>query len=675
LNNLHSQRPQTINSSLKIHPENPMTPIENNDLEARVAVLPRDKLSSDKDETERFLDKVRACVDFAFQPIVNVHSGACYGLEALLRGHQDLGFGQVHEVFDYAYRRGFLHQLDVTLRDLAISKFVRLPHAAKTRLFFNLDNRVIQSPDYHPGGTLAILQRHGLSPTSICFELSERHEITVNTMLSRAPGTYRHQSFGIAIDDFGTGYSGFKLLYQHQPDFIKIDRFFISEIHADPKKKLFVSKIVSLAHVLHIGVIAEGVETEKEFLACKDISCDLIQGYLIQPPTIDLAVLRPAYDHIFSRRDLRVRKGDRKIIDAKIEELPTVSIEMPLLDIFEKFRANKHLTFFPVVDRNGAPLGLIKEEDLKDYTYSNYGKDLLTNKTLGWHLKHFMSTCPVASIDSEVEQILEIFSLNENSEGVVIADELRYAGFLSARSLLQVINEKNIARARDENPLSKLPGNNKIANVVAAALNDTEETYALIYFDFDNFKPFNDVYGFRQGDRAILLFAELLQKFLRGTNTFLGHVGGDDFFAAVKGNTFDQVIETLVELRAAFKHDVETFYDQQGRECGAIVAKDREGRVRTFPMMTVSAAVVMLPCCYHRCSLDDLMRLIAELKKDAKASPDGLCSASHAHRRIGDRRPPDHAQAMTVCIDPESPRSIESGGVHRTFGSVPDTVA
>ncbi len=652
-----------------------MTIIENNDLEARVAVLPRERLSSDKDETERFLDKVRTCVDFAFQPIVNVHSGSCYGLEALLRGYQDLGFAQVHEVFDYAFRRGFLHQLDVTLRDLAIGKFVRLPHAAQTRLFFNLDNRVIQSPDYHPGGTLAILQRHGLPPTSICFELSERHEITVNTMLSRAPGTYRRQSFGIAIDDFGTGYSGFKLLYQHQPDFIKIDRFFISEIHADPKKKLFVSKIVSLAHVLHINVIAEGVETEKEFLACKDISCDLIQGYLIQPPTTDLAALRPTYDQILSRRDLRVRRGDRKIIDAKIEEVPTVSIEMPLLDIFERFRANKHLTFFPVVDRNGAPLGLIKEEDLKDYTYSNYGKDLLTNKTLGWHLKHFVSPCPVAPIDSEVEQILEIFSLNESSEGVIIVDELRYAGFLSARSLLQVINEKNIAMARDENPLSKLPGNNKITNVVAAALDDTEETYSFIYFDFDNFKPFNDVYGFRQGDRAILLFAELLRKFLGGSNTFLGHVGGDDFFAAIKAGTFDHVIGTTIDLLAAFKHDVEIFYDRQAREYGAIVAKDREGRVRTFSMMTVSAAVVMLPRCYHRCSLDDLMRLIAELKKEAKASPDGLCYASHVHGRIDDRRPPAHTQAAAADIAVGSPGSGERDGESRAVGSVPVTAA
>lgn len=580
-------------------------------------------------EAQAFLTEVCRVCDVAFQPIVNAHSGTCFGLEALLRGHEDLGFREIHEVFDYAHDRGWSHRLDAALREVAIEKFSRLANASEIRLFFNVDNRAIQSPEFDAGEASRAMRQYGLPARALCIELSERHEIASTFLLARAPGTYRTQSFSVAIDDFGAGYAGFKLLYQHQPDFIKIDRFFISGIHADPKKKLFASKIVSLAHVLHIMVIAEGVETEKEFLACKDIGCDLMQGYLIQHPITDVAALQHTYDHILSRRDMRARKGDPRIVEAKLEVLPTMPIDMPPGNIFEQFRQNKRLTFFPVIDANGHPLGVVKEEDLKEYTYSNYGKELLTNKRLGFSLRQFLSPCPTAEIDTEIDEILEKFSLNENSEGVIIVDDLRYVGFLSARSLLQVINEKNIASARDENPLTRLPGNTKITAFVSAALAQSEESYAMLFFDFDNFKPFNDIYGFRQGDRAILLFADLMRKIAPNSGTFLGHVGGDDFFAGIKNSDFDSTMNTVTTLLADFKHQVETFYDRNAREAGFIVSKDREGQSRRFPLMTVSAAVLLMPQHRDRASLDVITRLIADLKKEAKARTDGICVASH----------------------------------------------
>ena len=67
-----------------------------------------------------------------------------------------------------------------------------------------------------------------------------------------------------------------KMLYQHRPDIVKIDRFFIHGMTDDSKKCLFVSTIIDLAHVLGATVIAEGVETEGEFLSCKEIRCDFV---------------------------------------------------------------------------------------------------------------------------------------------------------------------------------------------------------------------------------------------------------------------------------------------------------------------------------------------------------------------------------------------------------------
>src|SRR3546814_13634900 len=79
----------------------------------------------------------------------------------------------------------------------------------------------------------------------------------------------------LALDDFCQGYSRLRLLHEHQPDYVKIDRYFISGISAEPKKRLFLSRIVDVMHVLGICMIAEGVETEAEFRTCKDLGFDL----------------------------------------------------------------------------------------------------------------------------------------------------------------------------------------------------------------------------------------------------------------------------------------------------------------------------------------------------------------------------------------------------------------
>ena len=142
----------------------------------------------------------------------------------------------------------------------------------------------------------------------------------------------------------------------------------------------------------------------------------------------------------------------------------------------------------------------------------------------------------------------------------------------------------------------------------------------LAYIDFDNFKPFNDTYGFRQGDRAIILFTELLRKRFGATDAFLGHVGGDDFFLGFRRKSYLDVAETIAELQASFREDVESFYTPDARAAGYICARDRNDEARCFPLMTVSAAVIeMAPSVARRSiTVDALAERFAAAKKVAK---------------------------------------------------------
>lgn len=578
------------------------------------------------DSGTRFLASLRDHIEYAFQPIVNIRSGTCYGYEALLRGAETIGFKNIQQLFDHAYNEKLLHKADMLLREKAIAKFARLPGSAERKLFFNLDPRLLESPDYQPNQTLPIIERHGIDPRSVCFELTERHDTSKITDSMRMLRSYRTQSYLLAIDDFGTGFSGLKLLYDYQPDKVKIDRFFITGIERDPKKKLFVSTIVDLAHVLGIMVVAEGVETEAELITCRDIGCDLVQGYFVAHPTTDLARIQDQYEHVaqITLRDRRASRGAQSGERLAMEFIQPLTIDTDMKDVFETFRTNKQRTFFPVIDRQGEPIGIVREEALKDYIYSPYGRDLIHNKAYGKALKDFITHCPVADIHDDTGKILEIFALSENTEGILIVSDQRYVGFLSTTSLLRLINEKNVATARDQNPLTKLPGNNSIHAYIAAAATDPELAVTLVYFDFDNFKPFNDTYGFRQGDRAILLFAELLQKHFVNRAALIGHVGGDDFFLALEGVAPEAAAEQVSDLCRIFAEDIASFYDSEARAKGYIDATDRDGQPHRYRLMTCSAALLHVPAGKRACTPDTMMDTVARLKKQAKGTKNGM---------------------------------------------------
>ncbi|TAN78303.1 MAG: GGDEF domain-containing protein [Magnetospirillum sp.] len=591
---------------------------------------------------------ILAVLDIAFQPIINIHSGACYGYEALLRNTAEAGFASITDFFDSCHALGILPEIEMELREKALAKFVTLPHHAVAKLFINIDNRALDADGDLPRRTRAILDRYGVSASAVAFEISERHSLGQPHDAIAAIMHYKRHGFRLAIDDFGTGFSGLQLLYFSEPDVLKIDRFFISDIADDAKKKVFLAHIVNIAHLLGVVVVAEGIETEREFFACKEIGCDLIQGWLAQRATLDTSQLLPQYDAIaeFARRERRSAISDQRIIADQVARLRPVALDAPMEQVFERFRSDKSATFFPVVDGAGQPVGIVREKELKDYTYSPFGKELIANKSFGRTLKDFVIRCPMADLNSKAEHILEAYATVEGSDGIMIVDGTSYVGFLSAHSLLRVINEKNLAAARDQNPLSRLPGNTVIVDWVSGALERLDREYSLVYFDFDNFKPFNDKYGFRLGDRAILLFADLLSRTTNRDGGFAGHVGGDDFFAGFGGVEFTDVMTACRELVESFRLDVETFYDDETRRLGHIVGRDRLGNPASFPLMTVSAVVVHLPCCREPHSIDEVSRLIATLKKDAKHSPDHICAATLI--KAGADRPPQRVCAAEL---------------------------
>jgi GGDEF domain-containing protein len=186
----------------------------------------------------------------------------------------------------------------------------------------------------------------------------------------------------------------------------------------------------------------------------------------------------------------------------------------------------------------------------------------------------------------------------------------------------------NLVRIREEakgsNPLSGLPGNNIIIKHIDKMIYE-KRPFAVIYGDLDNFKAYNDKYGFSKGDDAILYtrdcFLESAKKF-GNADTFVGHEGGDDFVIVTPFDTWEPICKGIT---SAFDAGVRQFYNEGDAKQGFIDSIDRQGRRMRFPLMSISLAVASN---HYREVADHRMivQIAAEMKKYVKKT-EGSCYA------------------------------------------------
>ena len=570
-------------------------------------------------------NEIIAKLDYAFQPIIYSHTGKIYAVEALVRGVQNIdGLNSIDDLFDKAFNDDFLYELDLQLREKAISKFSNI-EIENLKIFYNLDNRIIYNKKYTQGNTAKILDKYKLDKNRICFELSEKGTAIEQNALSFMIQKYKESGYSIAIDDFGIGVSGLKLLYFSEAHVIKLDRFFITNIDQDSKKKLFCSSIIEMAHIMGMQVIAEGIETAKEFYTCKDIGADFIQGYLVQYPTLDINEIKNIYPNIVSLiNDDKRANGNASIDSEFIESISALDINTSLYNLFVHFKEDTKNNFVPIVDDFENFLGIIYESDIKKISYSQYGLSLAQNMTYSSSLIKYIKPALSVEISWGIDKILEMYNLkSKDSLGIFITQSGKYKGFINLNSLLTLSYKRNIEIATNQNPLTKLPGNNQIEKYIEKTLKKNQKNIThIIYFDFNDFKPFNDIYGFRQGDRAILIFSELLQK-RYPKDAFIAHIGGDDFFVGLKDHEYQDILNLTQEVQKEFKSTAENIYKKTDKENGFILSKDRFNMERRFDLLSVSAAIIEINSKSNISNFDNTLNI---LKKASKGSREPISS-------------------------------------------------
>ncbi|MBS2968603.1 EAL domain-containing protein [Metabacillus sp. KIGAM252] len=216
-----------------------------------------------------------------FQPIVNLESGKIFGYESLLRSFDPPV--SPFKLFDTAIKTGMQSILDRRARELAIiARSNKIQRGVKS--FINFIPSSIYNPEHCLQHTFKMVKQYGVSPDDLIFEVVETEKISDMEHLKSILETYRANGMKVALDDMGSGYSTYEVLENLKPDFVKIDREYITDCHKNYGKQTFLKNVQALANDLSITVLAEGIETEDEYTFLQSIGIPLGQGYLIGKP-------------------------------------------------------------------------------------------------------------------------------------------------------------------------------------------------------------------------------------------------------------------------------------------------------------------------------------------------------------------------------------------------------
>jgi EAL domain-containing protein (putative c-di-GMP-specific phosphodiesterase class I) len=223
----------------------------------------------------------------AYQPIVELATGAIVGFEALVRWpHPVRGTVPPAEFIELAEETGLIVPLGSWILRQAISDMSRWrgtdPDPQQPVICVNVSARQFRDPSF-VGGLRRCLYETGLVPSAVVLELTESSLLRRNERIHSDLAQLKDLGVRLSIDDFGTGYSSLSYLRDLPIDMLKIDKSFVDAI-SEPHGRKFAEIILSFAGAMDIEVIAEGIETEEQRASLIEMGCRLGQGYLLAMP-------------------------------------------------------------------------------------------------------------------------------------------------------------------------------------------------------------------------------------------------------------------------------------------------------------------------------------------------------------------------------------------------------
>jgi EAL domain-containing protein (putative c-di-GMP-specific phosphodiesterase class I) len=232
---------------------------------------------------ERLQDLIlRERVITAYQPILELKDRTVLGFEALSRGPRGTGLESADNLFGAATEHHLLVELDRLCRRRALLSSGRIPSNAK--IFVNTLPATIRDPQFRGKPLIDFLDRAQVSPDRIVIEITEKLVIDNYNLFRETMAYFTDLGMSFAVDDVGAGYSGLESIARLKPTYLKIDIALVRDVHVSLVNREMVKAIIALGNGIGSVVIAEGIHTEEEVQALRDMGVNWGQGYLLARP-------------------------------------------------------------------------------------------------------------------------------------------------------------------------------------------------------------------------------------------------------------------------------------------------------------------------------------------------------------------------------------------------------
>lgn len=541
-------------------------------------------------EYEEFYNIIKTTnIKSLFQPIISLTNGIVMGYEALSRGPQNSYMQNPEVLLKIAKECNKLWELEELFRSKALESISKKKQDVK--LFLNINPQIINSLKFKNSFTSEYLKKYNLDCKDIIFEITERDEVkSINSFIETIEYC-KNKNYQIAIDDVGSGHSGLNRISYVKPNYIKLDMELVRGVDKDLTKQAIIKSMHEFSKLTEANLIAEGIETEAELKTLIDIGVQYGQGYFIQRPQEDLI---PIKDEIIDTiKAMNIKENDQygyNIANVYISSISkkSESLESTVLvsNVDSKFKKNQELLGICIVD-DGVVKGVVTRNSFYSKLGWQYGYSIYSSKAIS----NIMNTS-FLSVDYKVpiDMVIKLAMARTNDtlyDFVTVTKDSKYYGTVTIKDLLEKTIEIEVDNARHSNPLTGLPGNVIIEQTLEKCISSSME-YCVLYFDIDNFKPYNDVYGFESGDKIIKNLAKAINSNISSSD-FIGHIGGDDFIAVVCSWEVEEMCEKIIK---DFDLLALECYEERDLKNGYIIAQNRHGVEERFPLVSVSIAAL-----------------------------------------------------------------------------------
>ncbi len=551
-----------------------------------------------------------------FQPLLDCRAHSHMGYEGLIRGPEGHPLASPDALFAAARRTHLSLELEHACRATILEAFARLRLPGK--LFINSSPNGLLDPRLKNGESLDFLRQLGIPPSRIVIEITENQQITDFPEIQATLAHFRSQGYRIAIDDLGEGFSNLRMWSEIRPEYVKIDRHFITGISQDDLKFQFVKAMQDLAETCSAHIIAEGIESAADLQTVRDLGIACGQGYFISRP-VDSPEKSPRQDVLDVLCSRRVAVFPQAMASSSISTARTLANYIDPIHVgadndlvFQRFEDDPQLEVLPVLEGD-IPVGLINRHTLIDRFARPFRRELYGKKPCTL----FMDPAPLIVDENATVQelglILSRAARHYLFDGFIVTSSGRYMGLGSGHDLMALITEMQISAARYANPLTQLPGNVPINEHIDRLLS-AGVSFTASYADLDNFKPFNDIYGYRRGDDVIQLLGQILVEVADTRLDFVGHIGGDDFLILFQSNDWEARCARALKL---FDERVLPIFTQEDLIRGGLIGENRRGEVVLHPLPALSIGALMADACLYE-SHHEIATAAADAKKQAK---------------------------------------------------------